>query len=62
VAPAVPAHPTREQWPVIIDRLGDEGWTDRRIALFFQIPTSLVETLRRGPAGGRHPAVTPAAA
>ena len=61
VAPAVPASPTREQWPVIIDRLGFDGWTDRRIAELFNIPIALVETLHRGVFRERLPAL-PAAA
>ena len=62
VAPAVPAHPTREQWPSIIDRLGAGGWTDRDIAVFFEIPISLVEVLHRGVPGPRHLAAAPIAA
>ena len=61
VAPALPATPSREQWPVIIDRLGADGWTDRRIAMLFGIPTSLIETLHRGAAGGLRPAASVAA-
>lgn len=47
VAPAVPAHPSREQWPAIVTRLSGEGWSDRRIGELFAVPTSLVEIVRR---------------
>ena len=61
VAPAVPACPTREQWPAIIDRLGINGWTDLRIAQLFDIPITLVETLHRGVFRERPPALPVAA-
>jgi hypothetical protein len=62
VAPAVPAHPSREQWPAIVARLAGEGWSDRRIGELFAVPTSLVETVRRVHDIAAGEAVTPLAA
>lgn len=45
--PVVPAHPTREQWPVLVRYYVDRGWTDRSIGKLLGLPKDSVTYQRK---------------
>lgn len=47
VVPAVPAHPTREQWPDAIRYFAGQGLSDRDIGALFGVPRDGVLYVRR---------------
>jgi hypothetical protein len=46
-APAVPTHPTREQWPDIVRWYAGQGWSDRQIGKAFDVPRDTIVYVRR---------------
>lgn len=44
--PVVPAHPSREQWPVLLGFYRGRGWTDARIAALLGLKEAAVKYQR----------------
>jgi hypothetical protein len=46
-APAMPLHPTRDQWPVVVRWYAAQGWSDRQIGKEFGVPRDTIVYVRR---------------